>query len=1014
MQPSIGGALGATSLVLGTGPSVALHTHDVYQSSGLQYGRNLTALYPHAPLQSGAVRLAIQGKQYLSEPFSVPRSAPVSVVALLRTPSIWIDRTTVRFAYQVADSRGSVVANGRYSVAISLLVTNRSAWSITCASTPSAAKLFVGYCSTQLPTSWFGLAVQTAYISVNLIENNGQLRDRVTTKPLVLEARPSWWDATLRSATIGNGLSAPGVTSIGGVFATLPVSPLRAGDAFDVFIYANTAGLSLNTWRVRLYFSSALLGYLYFSQNSDFNSATLSASPGEVSWLATGVKSTASNGDVTGSSIYLLRVSMVVLSSTTPGQYDGDRLGFYPRATELISGAPFVQDTNGEVFDARGSAQTLGQLTIKGSSVVGVLAYQTTGFLANLAPLTGVVSAYALSIVQVNDDERDLDSRDLVSSATCSTEAPSSVLLSVEACVVQAGPLQNGTQQHVSVQVSHAGHNATVSFGVYTPWATRITLEDTNLNRISGAPSTSCSDGQPSGHAAYPYQRTKAYAFADELDATALVSFVVLDSSVADVSPVRLNIIRGRTRGNTSVHLSGRSATWPSVVLTVSDTEVTAITLVARVVTHASWSDGGRPPSQYSYGDLLPARVTLSNSMTAEGDGGFMFTRVIWSDGAGEDVGHLQVDGIETVSLSVGSSGVSTIAPIGSENFWWVGVAVGAVKECVSTAFATWEICGVQVATGELPLFLNMPSPVSIQLVIDERRLTSSSDEARLHPMNVATSSTLTLTVAFDDGSERDLSTDSRVNYSTIDRLCAQASDAAGQREVVVQVGAACNQVVVIATVTLGDATFVTNTTRPVVYLASLVLGFSGYPDRPSNRNRKVTTVGLVPCFTSVYFHATSTVLAYLTDSVRTSYDVTSRSTFATSAPTVVFLSSASSTRMQARSAGNATITATFASTSTNASLVVQDQVLDEPSTLSWNVPNLDNNNLQYGEQVVTTVQVTYASGLQHTDLAGDDFDSWVDIRSLVSFSSDRVGALQLSDRGGVRFCSTITTLPSD
>ena len=114
---------------------------------------------------------------------------------------------------------------------------------------------------------------------------------------------------------------------------------------------------------MRLYFSSSLLQYSSFLQSGHFNSASSSVSPGEVSWLATGIKSTTSNSDVTGTAIYLVSASMSFHSSVAAGTYGSTTLGLYPRATELISGGAFVQDVNGPVLDGRDGVQTSGVVT---------------------------------------------------------------------------------------------------------------------------------------------------------------------------------------------------------------------------------------------------------------------------------------------------------------------------------------------------------------------------------------------------------------------------------------------------------------------------------------------------------------------------------------------------------------------------------------------------------------------------------------------------------------------------
>ena len=90
-------------------------------------------------------------------------------------------------------------------------------------------------------------------------------------------------------------------------------------------------------------------------------------------------------------------------------------------------------------------------------------------------------------------------------------------------------------------------------------------------------------------------------------------------------------------------------------------------------------------------------------------------------------------------------------------------------------------------------------------------------------------------------------------------------------------------------------------------------------------------------CLSSVYFHATATARVSLSDG--SSIDVTRQSSLATSSSDVVHLFSSSTTRMQAHSAGTATISAQFGSQTTeSAALEAQDSVLDSPTALAWSV----------------------------------------------------------------------------
>ena len=85
------------------------------------------------------------------------------------------------------------------------------------------------------------------------------------------------------------------------------------------------------------------------------------------------------------------------------------------------------------------------------------------------------------------------------------------------------------------VAVHHAGFSAAAVFDVYTPQSVSLQLEDSILNRFSGTGGGSLSTCSSGGRTAYPYQRTKAIAYADGLDATPLVSFTTLDFSIAEL-----------------------------------------------------------------------------------------------------------------------------------------------------------------------------------------------------------------------------------------------------------------------------------------------------------------------------------------------------------------------------------------------------------------------------------------------------------------------------------------------
>ena len=305
-------------------------------SIGAEFARNMTELWPLPAESSGSVGLYVQGKSFVSQTQTMVKRDPVRLAVVLRTPTAWVDRVKVRVAYQAMDEYGSTMVNRPARVVMTISAPSASAGesrTFTCSTRFTQQQPFrVDYCSaTSLPTAYFnevGEGVASVAVSLYATSSSATALDTQQLGTLTLLAQPTWWDAALRSATVGSSLSAPpGLSGTGGVFMTLPTSPVHAGESFFAYMYADTASLSLVAWRVRLYFSSSLVQYASFAQNAQFNSASSNEASGEVSWLATGIKSTTTNLQVTGSAIYLMRITLSFKSSVAAGTYTGSTLG---------------------------------------------------------------------------------------------------------------------------------------------------------------------------------------------------------------------------------------------------------------------------------------------------------------------------------------------------------------------------------------------------------------------------------------------------------------------------------------------------------------------------------------------------------------------------------------------------------------------------------------------------------------------------------------------------------------
>lgn len=93
---------------------------------------------------------------------------------------------------------------------------------------------------------------------------------------------------------------------------------------------------------------------------------------------------------------------------------------------------------------------------------------------------------------------------------------------------------------------------------------------------------------------------------------------------------------------------------------------------------------------------------------------------------------------------------------------------VGTTVPCQQYLQSSWSVCSnsVVLGTGQGSVAVKLPKPSAVaNFTANPRSITSSEDAARLNPLLVATSSRLSLAVAFDDGVVRDFSTDRRVVY---------------------------------------------------------------------------------------------------------------------------------------------------------------------------------------------------------------------------------------------------------
>ena len=116
------------------------------------------------------------------------------------------------------------------------------------------------------------------------------------------------------------GSGAPGgVLGSAGVFAALPASPVYALEEWEVEVYANTAGNSLEAYSVELYYDPALLEYVRHVGSDRFNNIVFEDMGTFLVLNPVGKPASVDDIETTGSAVYLATVTMRFQSGATRG-----------------------------------------------------------------------------------------------------------------------------------------------------------------------------------------------------------------------------------------------------------------------------------------------------------------------------------------------------------------------------------------------------------------------------------------------------------------------------------------------------------------------------------------------------------------------------------------------------------------------------------------------------------------------------------------------------------------------
>ncbi len=448
----------------------------------------------------------------------------------------------------------------------------------------------------------------------------------------------------------------------------------------------------------------------------------------------------------------------------------------------------------------------------------------------------------------------------------------------------------------------------------------------------------------------------------------------------------------------------GNALSYTTSVAVTTSTTVKPVDLKLALVSHVEWST--QPDASRDFINLNDESnkfivahsvgATAMSHLKSEGAHALLHVSAEFDDGTITDVSRIR-DATVVVSKNTGSSYVSLHAPgtgvNAGETLWRVEVAIGAQSTCLfNELLVEWFVCDNLVLSKNISVHLQLPEPTQIIITPSVSKLTPVNDDASLVPISVATSSTFTVIVVFDDGTTRDSTSDPRVSY----RL--QSGDATcgtfAANVFTVAAGATCTEAVLVAEYTpLGAAspTLSSTSTLPVVTAASLVVQAVGYPSY--NEGTVVTQLGLIEC-TTTFDRATLKATAVLSDA--TTHVVEAQSTFA-----VTGAGSLSGTTVVPSAAGTITATGSFGNTlSDTTTITALNSVINPLSALAWTI-SLDAGNtlrLPRSGTRATTVTITFADGRRIVNVRGQS--AWVSLAEIVDFESDTTSIVTVDSVG--------------
>ena len=285
-------------------------------------------------------------------------------------------------------------------------------------------------------------------------------------------------------------------------------------------------------------------------------------------------------------------------------------------------------------------------------------------------------------------------------------------------------------------------------------------------------------------------------------------------------------------------------------------------------------------------GKSVLAQAELKHDFKAEGAWGRVYVWAHLDDGTTQYV--YKSDGLD-VSVNNDGNVSATDALMIEEQTSGTSDFRVTVKEGASGITAanglipTWSVCGEQIATGIVPVNVELAKPVSVVVSLNSAKMTRAADGANKPPINIPSTLTLKAIVTFDDDTTRDFALDSRVKFTIVagDNLATLSSN----QLIALASGSGTGTVTVKVTFPFYAPLISDETSVSFVQMATLTATSYPYPSYAGSTGSQKSVLNLVAC-TSVYQQTILSSEGTLSDG--TKYDLSNYASYQSQATGVV------------------------------------------------------------------------------------------------------------------------------